>query len=63
MVRCAGRTNVPARGVAAGVPGDLLARLAAQVVLKPVPFHGATWLTSPSMLVRDGTGKGWNIEV
>ena len=31
---------LPARGVAAGVPGDLLARLAAQVVLKPVPLHG-----------------------
>jgi hypothetical protein len=28
------RSDVPARGVAAGVPGDLLARLAAQVVVR-----------------------------
>jgi hypothetical protein len=27
-------------GVTAGVPGDLLARPAAQVVLEPVAFHG-----------------------
>ena len=33
-------SDVPARGVAAGVPGDLLARLAAQVVLEPVALHG-----------------------
>ena len=32
---------VPARGVAAGVPGDLLARLAAEVVLEPVALHGS----------------------
>src|SRR6202034_3883218 len=33
-------SNVPARGVTAGVPGDLLARPGAQVVLEPVAVHG-----------------------
>jgi hypothetical protein len=41
---------VPARVVAAGIPGDLLARLAPQVVLEPVALHGGG--------VADQAGQG-----